>query len=121
MTNYKIKKGVLYNGDEIESLDMNNLEQVRFVKYEIERIAMFQDGLPVEVNFDVTIEASINFKCKCGSNVYKSMDVDTEDEFDAEQEFVSKISRCRVCSTEYEYARNEDNDLIVRIYEKKVN
>lgn len=109
-----VKHDGLYKGGVKQKLEFGNVEQINAIREHAKSFEMLQseDGLEVDVDFDIQVEATTNFKCLCGSYVYVSMSVDEEDDI---SEFIGTKKECRHCKRKYKFHKGDFDELIVKL------
>lgn len=108
----ELRNGKFFRGNEPVPLEFGNPEQIRLMNQQIrEKQELEAEGILVEPNFTVTIEADIQFKCECGSWVYITVEPDDEDDIDC---FVGETKSCRSCKRNYEVRKDDVGELRVK-------
>ena len=113
MANLLIKNGKFYNKEgEIVPLEFGNVEQIRAIKEHEQKIEELKgDGYEIEVDFEVTVEASAKFRCTCGSWLFFTVDADEEDDISCFEGYPNKKCGCG-CTYELEV---DDYVLLVKL------
>jgi hypothetical protein len=101
-----VKKDGIYNQlGEKQKLEFGNTQQIEALRKAEKELNKHTEGFEVEVDYEVEILATVNFKCVCGTNLHIKKNVGSEDATDA---FDSDSKTCYKCQRVYELSDEED-------------
>lgn len=74
--------------------------------------SLTKDGLIVEPNYEVQIDAYVHFNCICGTRLQKAVGADAEEDIHC---FINKKVICKECNRIYIFKADEGDNLIVKL------
>ncbi len=113
-----LKDGKFYDGNgDVVPIEFGNKEQIRLMTCALgEIMALENDGIEIDPDFEEKVVASYSFKCSCGSWV-KFSDVEGDDDVDVLDEFIGQKKSCK-CKKKYKIEKSEDGEIVIK-YDKK--
>jgi len=116
MNKLVVKNGAIYDRNGVkQALEFGNVDQIAAIKeYGRTMYDLQNEGLGLEVDYEVTVEASVNFKCGCGLNVCFFSDASDEGDIDC---FDGDTKTCN-CGVKYEL-KVDENDVLKAIIVKQ--
>jgi len=95
------------NGKKI-IIEQGNLRHINALK----QIEKYNDGVDVDVDYEITIEAEASFFCSCGRKIRETLEVDDEDE----EYFNEVVTKCYSCGQKYQIYIDESDGILRAVF-----